>query len=377
MVEMSTARGYARFWGGFLAVLLAAVLIAVTTAVCLHLHLKLAAPLCLDLIVVVLVSLRGSFTTSAFASIAAVACLDYFFAEPIYSLKILDPLDGVVIVLFAITAGVITTLVSRLRENARQMAATNATLAEQIAEVRRAGDQINLARVNRVLLMGEMTASIAHEVNQPLTGILANAGTALRYLGRETPNLEEAARCLGLIVRDSKRAGEVISRIRALARKAPPRTREIQLNETIADALALTRRDLDARQIDLEVRLAPDLPVVSADGVQLQQVLLNLILNAVEAMTETPDGPRELVVQSGRLETNVFVEIRDSGGGLDPATLDRLFTSFYTTKNEGMGMGLSISRSIVEAHGGRLWAVPNEPRGAIFRFTVPLDEAHA
>jgi signal transduction histidine kinase len=178
-------------------------------------------------------------------------------------------------------------------------------------------------------------------------------------------------------VRDSKRAGEVISRIRALARKAPPRTREIQLNETIADALALTRRDLDARQIDLEVRLAPDLPVVSADGVQLQQVLLNLILNAVEAMTETPDGPRELVVQSGRLETNVFVEIRDSGGGLDPATLDRLFTSFYTTKNEGMGMGLSISRSIVEAHGGRLWAVPNEPRGAIFRFTVPLDEAHA
>ena len=234
--------------------------------------------------------------------------------------------------------------------------------------------QADLAHVTRVVTMGELVASIAHEVNQPLTGVVAHAGTCLRWLAAQPPDMEEARQALRLIVKDGNRASQVIGRIRALVKKLPPRRERLDINTAIFEVIALTRSELQRNRVELRTRLASDLPIVSADRVQLQQVILNLIVNAVEAMSGVGDRPRELVVGTGGGDANeVFVEVRDSGPGLDPANLPRLFDSFYTTKPEGMGMGLSISRSIIEAHGGRLWATANEPHGAVFRFTLPVE----
>jgi len=347
--------------------------IAAVTWICFRLRLTLPAPLCLDLIVIVVLSLRGSFLTSAIVSIVAVGCIDYYFTKPLFSALIFDPIDLLAVSLFLMTSAVITALVSRLRARAEELSAANALLEEQMAEVRLAQDQVNLARMNRIVLMGEMAASIAHEVNQPLTGILANAGTGLRYLGRDVPDLEEARRCLELIVRDGRRAADVILRVRTLAKRTPPSASRIDVNETILDVIALAKRELESKNVELGTELARSLPELTADRVQLQQVLLNLILNATEALSESNGGPRELTVVSGATGADaVFVEVRDSGPGFAAASADCLFASFYTTKPEGMGMGLSISRSIVEAHGGRLTAEPNEPRGAVFRFTLPV-----
>ena len=234
--------------------------------------------------------------------------------------------------------------------------------------------QANLARVNRVMLVGEMTASIAHEVNQPIAAAVTNAGACLRWLAAQPPDMEKARQALERIVRDGSRAGEVIGRVRALVKKVPPRTDLFDINDAILEVIALTQSELQKHPVELRTHLSSDVPLVPADRVQLQQVILNLIVNAIDAMSGVGDRPRELVVGSGRSDPNdVFVEVRDSGPGLDPANLNRLFDSFYTTKPDGMGMGLSISRSIVEAHGGRLWATPNEPHGAVFRFTLPVE----
>jgi C4-dicarboxylate-specific signal transduction histidine kinase len=255
-------------------------------------------------------------------------------------------------------------------------------LEQQIAEHKQTQEFLQqtqeLARVNRVMLMGEMTASIAHEVNQPLTGIISNAGTGLRYLAAEIPDVEEARRYLELIVRDGKRAAEVIGRIRALVRRVPERRNHLDLNESVLEVIALTQNELQRNPVDLQTNLASGLPLVPADRVQLQQVILNLIVNALDAMNEAGDRPRTLVVNSGTSDASeLFVEVRDTRPGLDAANLDRLFRSFYTTKPEGMGMGLSISRLIVESHGGRLWATKNEPHGAVFRFTLPVQGVDA
>jgi signal transduction histidine kinase len=346
--------------------------IALVNFVSFRLQLSLAPPLCLDLIVIVVLSLRGSFLAAAAVSVVAVASLDYYFTQPLFSLQVLAPVDGVVIVLFLVTAAVITTLVSRVQSHAERLTATNVRLEEQILAVRQAQDQAHLARINRIILTGELAASIAHEVNQPLTGIVANAGTGLRYLVADTPNIDEARRYLTLIARDGKRAGDVVARIRALVKKAPSQPESLDLNETILDVLALASGELQA--VELDTRLANDVPPVVADRIQLQQVMLNLIVNAREAMAETRDRRAVLTVISGNDDSgSVFVEVRDSGPGLDATASERLFTSFYTTKPDGMGMGLSICRSIIEAHGGRLWATQNEPHGAAFRFTLPAE----
>ena len=234
--------------------------------------------------------------------------------------------------------------------------------------------QANLARVNRVMLVGEMTASVAHEVNQPIAAAVTNAGACLRWLGAQPPDMEKARQALERIVRDGSRAAEVIRRVRALVKKVPPRTDFFDINDAILEVIALTQGELQKHPVELRTRLATDVPLVPADRVQLQQVILNLIINALDAMREVGDRPHQLVVGSGRSDPNdVFIEVRDSGPGLDPENLNRLFDSFYSTKPDGMGMGLSISRSIVEAHGGRLWAMPNEPHGAVFRFTLPVE----
>jgi signal transduction histidine kinase len=349
--------------------------IAIVTAICFRLRFSLAPPLCLDLIIVILLSLGGSFAASAAVSLIAVGTLDYYFTQPLYSVFILDPADGFAVALFLISAAVVTTLVSRLRQQASRLALVNARLQEQIAEVEHAQNQVNLARLNRVMLMGEMTASIAHEVNQPLTGILANSGTALRYLAREVPEIEMARKLIDLIVRDGKRASSVVARIRELTRKAPPRIQYADINAIISDAIAFTIREIQAKDIEVTTRLDAGLPPVAVDPVQIQQVILNLVVNAIEAMTDERSGPRELLVASGEAESAIFVEVRDAGPGLAPGAVGHVFDSFFTTKPEGMGMGLSLSRSIVEAHGGRLSALDNEPVGAIFRFTVPIGTA--
>ena len=236
--------------------------------------------------------------------------------------------------------------------------------------------QADLARLNRIMLLGEMTSSIAHEVNQPIAAVITNANAGLRWLGARPPNLEEARQTLARIVRDGNRAGEVIDRVRALTRKVPPRRDRLDLGEVIREVTPLTQAELQRNEVRWQTRIADGLPLVPGDQVQLQQVIINLVVNAVEAMSEVVDRPRELTIVAGKGDSNeLFVEVQDTGPGLDQANLDRLFHSFYTTKPEGMGMGLAISRSIVEAHGGRLSAAPNEPHGAVFRFTLPVEGA--
>ena len=232
--------------------------------------------------------------------------------------------------------------------------------------------QMELAHANRVATMGQLSASIAHEVKQPLAATATDAAAALRWLGAQPPNLEEARQALGRIVETSHRAGDVVNQIRALINKAPPRKDRLDINEAIREVIELTRGEAVKTGVSVQARLADDLPLLHGDRVQLQQVILNLVVNAVEAMSDVEAGARELLISTGTVEPDgVLVAVRDTGPGLTPAALDHLFDAFYTTKPSGLGMGLSICRSIIEAHGGRLWAEANEPRGAVFQFLTP------
>jgi PAS domain S-box-containing protein len=235
--------------------------------------------------------------------------------------------------------------------------------------------QAELAHITRVTTLGELTASIAHEVNQPIAAVVTNAAAGLGWLKAEPPNLNEVRATLGYIAKDAQRAGDVMHRIRALARKAPLRMARFDLNEAVLDVIALTRSELARHGVSLQTEFATGLPPIEGDRIQLQQVILNLILNAVEAMSGLEDGRREARISTGRDAPNaVLVTVRDFGRGLDPHSVDRLFKAFYTTKPDGLGMGLAICRSIIQAHGGRLWATANEPRGAVFQFTLPLED---
>ena len=243
-----------------------------------------------------------------------------------------------------------------------------------VTERRRAEEEWQaLAHANRITTMGQLTASIAHEINQPIAAVVSNAQAAIRWLNMQPPDPQEVRESLGRIVKDGRRASEVISRTRALVSKAPPRKEQLDINDTIREVIALIRSELSRSGTSLRTQLTDGLPLVPGDRVQLQQVIVNLIVNAIEAMSAVGDGMRELTIVSNEDRLNLVVEVQDTGPGLDQGQLDRLFQSFYTTKPDGMGMGLAISRSIVEAHGGRLSAAPNEPRGAVFRFTLPIE----
>jgi PAS domain S-box-containing protein len=232
--------------------------------------------------------------------------------------------------------------------------------------------QAELAHVARMSTMGELAASIAHDVNQPLAAIVANGSAGLRWLGAKPPNVEEARQAIERVIKEGTRAGEIISGIRALLRKAPANKLPVDVNEAIAEVVALMRAETQRRHVTLDMRLSPDVPSIRGDRAQLQQVLLNLVLNGLEATCAASEGPRELVVSSEMDASNgVLVSVRDTGVGFDDASAGRLFDAFYTTKEGGTGMGLAISRSIIEAHRGRIWAAPNSPRGAVFRFTLP------
>ncbi len=233
--------------------------------------------------------------------------------------------------------------------------------------------QANLAHVARVTTLGELAASIAHEVNQPLAGVIANAAACLRWLDGKTPDLNAARRSVEWIIDDGNRASEVIRRIRALAKKTDLEKVPLDINDVVREVVALVQREVTSQQVSLRMELAPILSMTLGDRVQFQQVIINLVMNGVEAMQLITDRPRELVIRSRQDETQqVLVSVADCGVGIPAENADRLFNPFFTTKSSGMGMGLSICRSIMEAHGGRLWATANVPFGAMFQFTLPV-----
>jgi signal transduction histidine kinase len=257
---------------------------------------------------------------------------------------------------------------------------------QDITESKLAEEALNrarseLAHVTRVTTLNALTASIAHEVNQPLSGIVSNAGATLRFLAGDAPNLEEAREAVRDIVRDGKRAGEIITRIRALTKRTATRREQLDLNETISEVLAIIGDEAKRHSVIVRTQFADTLSPVTGDRVQLQQVVLNLVMNAMEAMSSVSERPRELVITTQNIDADcVQATVEDSGIGIASDAVDKIFDSFYTTKTGGMGMGLSISRSILQSHGGRLWAVAKDAPGTMFHFTVPKyreEGAHA
>jgi PAS domain S-box-containing protein len=231
--------------------------------------------------------------------------------------------------------------------------------------------QMSLAHANRVTTIGQLAASIAHEVSQPIAATVTNADAALRWLDGQPPDLEEVRHSLDAIIKDGHRAGDVIGGIRALIKKAPPRQDQLDINEAILEVIEVTKSELLQNGVSLQTELAKGLPRIQGDRIQLQQILLNLIMNAIEAMSDVK-GSRNLLISTVEDKPNgVLATVRDSGPGLNPDSLERLFDPFFTTKPGGLGMGLSICRSIVEAHGGRMWAAANRPQGASFHFRLP------
>jgi len=229
----------------------------------------------------------------------------------------------------------------------------------------------DLARVTRVVAMGELAAAIAHEINQPLTAIVTNGNFAMRELAGGGRNPEKLREAIAEIVADATRASTVISRIRTLLMKGAPDRAELDINEVIQETVVLVRNEMRRNRVSLRTDLAADLPRLLGDRVQLQQVLINLIMNAIDAMRSLADSPREVLIKSANSPDGVLVQVHDRGTGLDPQQMERIFEPFFTTKPQGTGMGLSISRSIVESHGGRLWATSTPASGAIFQFTLP------
>jgi PAS domain S-box-containing protein len=231
--------------------------------------------------------------------------------------------------------------------------------------------EIVLAHANRVATLGQLTASIVHEVNQPIAATITNAETALRGLAKQSPDWEKTRQAIERVLRDGRRAATIVDGIRNLVKKVPTRKNTFEVNDAILEVIALTRAEMLKNGVSHRVQLATTLPRTLGDRVQLQQVILNLILNAVEAMSEARDGPRDLLICTEAEANRLRVAVQDSGPGLSQAGAERAFEAFYTTKPSGLGMGLSICRTIVEAHGGQLWTTPNHPRGAIFYFTLP------
>ncbi len=266
--------------------------------------------------------------------------------------------------------------VQAIEQRSQQLASINAKLEAQIAERRQAEEalrqaQADLTYASRVSSMGELTASLAHEIKQPIAATITNASTCLRWLSRDQPDLEEARAAASRIAQDGRRASEIVNRVRLLFQKDTLQRELVDLNEIIREIMLLLHSEAMKFRVSVRTELAADLPEVMGDRVQLQQVLMNLMMNSIDAMKDV-DGTRELTIRSQRGEDGqVLISVSDTGVGLPPEQADKIFNAFFTTKTHGTGMGLRISRSIVESHGGRLWAADNSPRGASFQFTLP------
>ncbi len=347
-----------QFWRSVAVCLGGGIGLVLLSAACFRLQTTLATAAFALLLMIMLISLLGSFVVSAILSFVAVLCLNFFFAEPIFSIRVAKPVDVIAVLSFFTTSLVITGLSAKVRG---------------LAEKKLGQTRADLARLARVASLGELTASIAHEVNQPLAGVVSSGNACQRWLTSEPPNLERAIQSVDRIIRDANRASEVVERIRNLAKNRPPEKVAVNINDAVVEIVALARGEIDDSGISLKMQFADGAPLVLADRVQLQQVILNLIINAIEAIRERADGPRNLFIGTEKASSSrILLIVRDSGTGLDPEKAQHIFDPLYTTKREGMGMGLAVSRGIIEAHAGRLWATPNEPVGAVFQFTLPM-----
>jgi C4-dicarboxylate-specific signal transduction histidine kinase len=352
------------------------------------LHLQ-DAPVSIFLCAAILSAWFGGVGPGLLAAALSALAFYYYFLPPIYSL---DAKPGEIprLVIFMVSALFVGSLSAAqrsateslrrarddLKGTVQEVQRTNEALQAESLERRHAEEalrqaQADLAHVSRVTTMGELTASLAHEVNQPIAAAVTNANTCLRWLAADIPNVEEARAAATRIVKDGMRAAEIISRTRLLFKKGTPQRELVDVSEVIREMIVLLRSEATRYNITVRMELAADLPRIMGDRVQLQQVLMNLIVNSIEAMKEV-DGARELDVKSQRTEKEeVLVSVSDTGVGLPPQQTDQIFNAFFTTKPHGTGMGLRISRSIVESHGGCLWAAGNSPRGASFHFALP------
>jgi C4-dicarboxylate-specific signal transduction histidine kinase len=327
-----------------------------------------AAPVSTFICAVMVSAWLGGFGPGLLAIVISLFAFKYYFVEPVGSFAV-DRAEIPRLAVFALTAFFVGCL------SASQRRATKvAVRAEQFEKALREAES-KLAHVTRVTTLGEVTASVAHEVNQPLAAIANNANACLGLLPTGDGALDEIREALGDIVADAERASAIIRRIRGVATRSASKRTEVRLADVVADVVALAAADAAARGVAICTELADDLPVVAGDRVELQQVLLNLLVNGMDAMASTDERQRVLVI-SGRADRRdeklaAIISVHDHGTGLNEAQRERLFEAFYTTKPHGMGMGLAISRSIIETHGGRLWAEPNDGTGATFSFSVP------
>lgn len=335
--------------------------LTLVTAVSFRLRANSTTVALLCLIVIVLLSLKASFLPAASIALLAYISLDYFFTEPLFTLAMTQTVDFVAPFAYVVTALVITQLMSRIRKSVEDQERAEEALRRMRTE---------MAHVMRVMTMSELAASIAHEINQPLSAIVNNGSACLRWLASNPPNVAEASEAARDIVRDGNRASEIITRIRALLKKTETAKVPLDINQTIEEVARLARHEAATRGVAIRTELTPNLPRVSGDRVQLQQVILNLVMNGIEA-TASVANPRKLLIRSSQDESgNVLVAVSDTGVGLDQEEFEKIFDAFYSTKSQGLGMGLAISRSIVEDHGGELLAAPNDGRGTTFRFTL-------
>ena len=356
-----------RLWKSTQQFLLGTTGLALLTVVCFRFRVNSTTVALLYLIVIGLVSLQGNFLPSAIVSIIAYICLDMFFTEPLFTLAMNQILDVVAPITYVTSAFVITRLISRLRNSNEERQRAEETLRKSQAE---------LAHVTRVMTMGEIAASIAHEINQPLAAVVNNASACLRWLAGDSPDLDEAREAAQAVVRDGKRAGEVMARIRTILKKTEPEKEPVNINRAIRDVISVVRDEAVRNDVNLGLDLTEVLPSVWGDRVQIQQVILNLIMNGIEAAAKQSERPRQILIRSSPDRSErVLISVHDSGIGIDAQDVERIFDAFYTTKAHGLGMGLAISRSIIEEHGGQLWATPNDGLGTIFQFTLPTYQA--
>jgi len=320
------------------------------------------------LLLVLVIASTWGFLESAVTTVLSTLTFDFFFVPPIGAIQPTKTEDWVALFSFLATSLIASRLSATLRRRTSE-----AIRAEQALRQ----PQADLAHVNRVITMGELTASLAHEVNQPIAAAVTDAKTCLGWLARDTPDVVEARDAASRTVKDATRAAEIIDRIRLLFQKGTPERELVDVHELIREMVVLLRSAATRHAIVTHTELASDLPQVVGDRVQLQQVFMNLMLNAIDAM-KNADRMRELAIKSQRAEDEqVMVSVSDTGVGLPPQLADRIFDAFFTTKLHGTGLGLRISRSIAESHGGRLWASDKAPRGASFHLTLPFKtEAH-